>query len=111
MTECRIAASKGLPMPPRKRSQPYRPRVLDGPLATRLAASGAVLLEGPKACGKTLTAEQQAARSVYLDTDDEARRALGSSTRFRAGPRLRSCANANISCGCGKSVVVVTAPS
>jgi len=28
-----------------------------------------VLLEGPKACGKTFTAEQFTASQVYLDTD------------------------------------------
>ena len=35
----------------------------------RLQSSGAVLLEGPKACGKTFTAEQFTASQVYLDTD------------------------------------------
>lgn len=54
----------------------YRPRVVDAVLADRLASAGAVLIEGPKACGKTFTAEQQAASRVYLDTDDQARGAL-----------------------------------
>ena len=39
----------------------YRPRVIDAVLADRLTSAGAVLIEGPKACGKTFTAEQQAA--------------------------------------------------
>jgi predicted AAA+ superfamily ATPase len=34
-----------------------------------------VVIEGPKACGKTETARQQAASSVLLDVDDNARRA------------------------------------
>jgi predicted AAA+ superfamily ATPase len=55
----------------------YRPRVVDAVVADRLAAAGAVLVEGPKACGKTFTAEQQAASRVYLDTDEQARVALG----------------------------------
>jgi uncharacterized protein len=55
----------------------YRARVVDAVLADRLLSSGAVLIEGPKACGKTLTAEQQAASRVYLDIDDQARVALG----------------------------------
>jgi predicted AAA+ superfamily ATPase len=55
----------------------YRPRVIDALLADRLGSAGAVLVEGPKACGKTFTAEQQAASRVYLDTDDQARAALG----------------------------------
>lgn len=54
----------------------YRSRVVDAVLADRLASAGAVLIEGPKACGKTFTAEQQAASRVYLDTDDQARAAL-----------------------------------
>ena len=55
----------------------YRPRVIDALLAERLTSAGAVLIEGPKACGKTFTAEQQAASRVYLDTDEQARAALG----------------------------------
>jgi predicted AAA+ superfamily ATPase len=35
-----------------------------------------VLVEGPKACGKTLTARQVAASEVLLDVDDDARRAI-----------------------------------
>lgn len=50
----------------------YRPRVLDGVLQQRLRSAGAVLLEGPKACGKTYTAEQITNSQVYLDTDQAA---------------------------------------
>ena len=48
----------------------------DVELRRRLAASGAVVIEGPKACGKTETARQMAASAVYLDTDQRARAAL-----------------------------------
>lgn len=51
-------------------ARPYLPRVIDRALASALQASGAVLLEGPKACGKTFTAEQAAASAIYLDIDD-----------------------------------------
>lgn len=54
----------------------YLSRVLDSVLRERLRSSGAVLLEGPKACGKTFTAEQVAASSVYLDVDEQALAAL-----------------------------------
>ena len=54
----------------------YRPRVVDALLTDRLASVGAVLIEGPKACGKTFTAEQQAVSKVYLDIDEPARAAL-----------------------------------
>jgi predicted AAA+ superfamily ATPase len=54
----------------------YTKRIVDQELQDRLGAAGAVVLEGPKACGKTASAEQCAASSVSLDTDDEARRAV-----------------------------------
>lgn len=53
----------------------YRERVLDGELAERLSAIGAVLIEGPKACGKTESAIQKAATSYRLDVDPAARNA------------------------------------
>lgn len=58
------------------RAAAYRPRVIDTVLRERLASAGAVLIEGPKACGKTFTAEQASASSVYLDIDQAARQAL-----------------------------------
>ena len=54
----------------------YMPRVVDGLLVRRLEASGAVVIEGAKACGKTETARQVAASSVLLDTDIAARDAI-----------------------------------
>lgn len=54
----------------------YRRRIVDTLLADRLASAGAVLIEGPKACGKTRTAEQAAASAVYLDRDEASLRAL-----------------------------------
>ncbi len=53
----------------------YRPRVADGDLATLLAATGAVVIEGPRGCGKTETALRAAASAVRLDIEDEARKA------------------------------------
>jgi predicted AAA+ superfamily ATPase len=54
---------------------PYVPRVADGELQAHLSSTGAVLVEGPKACGKTETARQLAASEVLLDVDVEAREA------------------------------------
>ncbi len=34
----------------------YKPRIADSVLARKLAGKGAVLIEGPKWCGKTTTA-------------------------------------------------------
>lgn len=56
-------------------SAEYLPRIADGELRRRMAASGAVLLEGPKACGKTETAAQLAETRFDLDTDRAARTA------------------------------------
>jgi hypothetical protein len=47
----------------------YRERVLDGELVERLSAIGAVLIEGPKACGKTESANQKASTTYRLDVD------------------------------------------
>src|SRR5665811_849345 len=53
----------------------YRPRVADAELADALRASGGVLIEGARGCGKTETARQQARSEVLLDTDLQARAA------------------------------------
>jgi predicted AAA+ superfamily ATPase len=53
----------------------YRPRIVDDELANRLASMGAVVIEGPKACGKTETARQVAASEVLLDIDEAAKQA------------------------------------
>lgn len=69
----------------------YRPRLVDAALTQRLRAGGAVLIAGPKACGKTSTARQQAASEVRLDADVAMRRAgLADPTVLLAGatPRL-----------------------
>jgi len=53
----------------------YRPRIADGELSSRLKSAGAVLIKGPKACGKTATARRQAASEVRLDVDAQQRAA------------------------------------
>ena len=52
----------------------YRPRIVDEELATRLGSAGAVLIEGPRACGKTATGRHHAASEVLLDVDAGLRR-------------------------------------
>jgi len=63
-------------MLPRGAVTKYLPRILDKELAPRLASTGAVVIEGPKACGKTETARQIAASEVLLDIDENARQAV-----------------------------------
>ena len=60
-------------MPPRQ-SLSYRPRIVDAELARRLKSAGAVVVDGPKACGKTATARQAAASEVLLDVETETHR-------------------------------------
>lgn len=45
----------------------YKPRIADKELKRKLAGMGAILIEGPKWCGKTTTAEQQASTIIYMD--------------------------------------------
>lgn len=45
----------------------YRKRIADSLLERKLAGKGAVLIEGPKWCGKTTTAEQHAKSILYMD--------------------------------------------
>jgi predicted AAA+ superfamily ATPase len=68
----------------------YQRRIVDAELAARLEATGAVVIEGPKACGKTATARQRAASEVLLDVDDNARRLVDvDPTRLLEGPTPR----------------------
>jgi hypothetical protein len=52
----------------RKMGNMYKPRLADRLLVRKLAGKGAVLIEGPKWCGKTTTARQQA--KSLLDLGD-----------------------------------------
>lgn len=55
----------------------YQPRIADGELLRRLSASGAVMIEGPRACGKTETASQLARTTFRLDVEQSTRIAVG----------------------------------
>ena len=48
----------------------YLSRIADKVLDNALEASGAVLIEGPKWCGKTRTAEEKAASALYMQDPD-----------------------------------------
>jgi predicted AAA+ superfamily ATPase len=50
----------------------YLKRVVDPVLREALASSGAVLIEGPKWCGKTRTAEEHAAGAIFMQNPDHA---------------------------------------
>ena len=49
----------------------YRKRIADEILRRKLEGKGAVLIEGPKWCGKTTTAEQIAASILYMDDPEK----------------------------------------
>jgi hypothetical protein len=54
----------------------YQERVTDPQIDRLLGAMGAVVIEGPKACGKTESARRFARSEVRLDVDSNARRAI-----------------------------------
>lgn len=69
----------------------YAPRVADEELKQCLGAAGAVLIEGPRACGKTATARQVAASEVFLDVDQAAQDMIAVNPRLvleGGAPRL-----------------------
>ncbi|MDO4259066.1 MAG: DUF4143 domain-containing protein [Actinomycetaceae bacterium] len=68
----------------------YRSRVVDSELAAKMSAMGAVLIDGPKAVGKTFTAEQVAGTIMRMDVDRAARAALeiDPDQLFRATPPI-----------------------
>ena len=49
-----------------KQGEIYRKRVLDAILERKLSGTGAVLVEGPKWCGKTTKCEQHAKSALYM---------------------------------------------
>lgn len=49
----------------------YNYRIVDSLLQDKLEAKGAVLIEGPKWCGKTTTASQKAASILHMDNPTE----------------------------------------
>ena len=54
----------------------YLPRVADEELTKKMRSTGAVLIEGPKACGKTATASRIAATTFNMDQDATARSSI-----------------------------------
>lgn len=69
----------------------YTPRVADNEIKNCLLSTGAVVIEGPKACGKTTTAREFAASELLLDIDENARQAIKVDPKIVLGgktPRL-----------------------
>ena len=60
----------------------YSHRIADLQLAERLEAFGAVLIEGPKWCGKTTTAEQMS-KSVIKMQDTEMQEEYAATAAFK----------------------------
>lgn len=50
---------------------PYKHRIIDTELERKLSASGAVLIRGAKACGKTESAKQLAKSILQVDQDEQ----------------------------------------
>ena len=60
----------------RHMTQQYRKRIADDILLRKLSGAGAVLVEGPKWCGKTTTCEQFAKSALYMADPDTRERNL-----------------------------------
>lgn len=54
----------------------YRPRLIDAALGRALTAAGAVVIEGARASGKTMTALHAAESYAFID-DAEVQREIG----------------------------------
>ncbi len=68
----------------------YRSRLAEASIASALSAVGAVVVEGPRACGKTWTARQFANSEVLFDGSDEQRLAFSvDPARILDGPTPR----------------------
>ena len=77
-------------MTPHPTSVPgYRPRIADRELAERLAAAGAVVIEGPRVCGKTTTARQAAGSEVLMDADPAVPQTMAVDPRVASGKGRR----------------------
>lgn len=49
----------------------YKPRICDNLVRQKLATSGALLIEGPKWCGKTWTSRQASRSALYMQDPDK----------------------------------------
>jgi predicted AAA+ superfamily ATPase len=49
----------------------YKPRIIESEILQKLNASGAVLIKGPKSCGKTETAKRFAKSILQVDRDEQ----------------------------------------
>jgi len=72
-------------------TNPYLERIVDQQIKRKLGAMGGVVIEGPKACGKTMSAQRFAASEARLDVDDGLREAAAldpASVLEGSAPRL-----------------------
>ena len=67
----------------------YRPRILDTKLKALLGVFGGVLIVGPKWCGKSWTASNQAKSEIFIDTPENRRRAMLIPDDVLGGPTPR----------------------
>ena len=68
-----VPATIGHPVEPTRTPPGYRPRVADSAIAEALARMPAVVIEGPRGCGKTWAARNAARSEVLFDGDIDAR--------------------------------------
>ena len=69
--------------------RPYRPRLIDAALTDALRVAGAVVIEGARGVGKTMTAAHAARSTVYLDDPANQELALIAPDAVLGGPAPR----------------------
>ena len=78
----------------------YMPRIADEVLTRRLEARGAVLIQGPKWCGKSTTAEQLAQSTIYMQDPSTREQnmmlAKADASRFLSGKLLNLLMNGRL---------------
>ena len=67
----------------------YQPRIVDKKLEALLRTFGGVLIVGPKWCGKSWTASNQASSEVFIDVEENKRRAMLIPETILEGPAPR----------------------
>ena len=71
------------------KNENYRPRLVDAKLERLLRVFGGVLVVGPKWCGKSWTASNQANSEVFIDIEENKRRAMLIPDAVLEGPMPR----------------------
>ena len=80
----------------------YKKRIADEIIKKKLKGKGAVLVEGPKWCGKTTTSEELANSVLYMSQPDNVKQNMANRTVLEIHNNITICYT---SCICGMSPI------